>query len=112
MNQEIIQKTGTGKRGRKTKAESAYITRAVEFGCLLTYHKHGVTGTPAVWHHQRTGTGAGLIARHEDGVALAPHYHDNGAEALHTMGRKAWEAHHGVTELELVKLSKRMFGGE
>ncbi len=105
----IIKKSCHGKRGRKTKAESDYIARAVEFGCMLTYYKTGISGTPAIWHHRRTGTGAGLISSHEDGVALAPHFHDNGREALHSMGRKAWEKHHEITELELIAMSKKMF---
>jgi hypothetical protein len=111
MTRPLIQKTGTGKRGRKTKEESAYIDRAVSFGCLLTYLKTGISGTPAAWHHQRTGTGAGCIAKHEDGIALSPYYHDQSGEAFHVMGRKAWEAHHGYTEKQLVEMTKEMFKG-
>lgn len=106
----ISVKTGKGKRGKKTPAEQAYISRCVEFGCLLTFIKYGVKGEPAEYHHQRTGTGSGAIAGHEKGFALAPRFHRLGNYAFHVMGRKAWEAHWSVTETELVALSQKLHG--
>lgn len=104
-----IPKEGRGKRGKKTAEEAAYIQRCVDFGCLLSYLKLGVMGEPAVYHHRRTGTGAGCIARHADGFALAPCWHDQGNLSLHKMGRKAFERHWEITEQELIDLSKKMF---
>lgn len=100
----------SGTRGKRTPAQQAYIDRAVSFGCLLTFLKTGVAGTPAVWHHRRSGTGIGRLAEHEDGIALAPHYHANGREALHTIGLRRWQLMHGYTELELIERSKAMHG--
>ncbi len=104
-----ILKEGRGKRGHKTPEEAAYIERCIAAGCLLSHLKLGISGEPAIFHHQRTGTGAGCIARHADGFALAPVWHDQGNLSLHKMGRKAFERHWGITELELVAISKKMF---
>lgn len=38
------------------------------------------------------------------------HYHHQGAEGIHGMGRKAWERHFGVTELELLEEVKEALG--
>jgi len=106
----IQPKTGKSKRGKKTPQEKGYISRCISFGCLLTYVKYGIQGEPAEYHHQRTGTGAGAIAGHSQGFALSPRFHRLGNEAIHVMGRKAWEKHWGVTETELVQLSQEMHG--
>jgi hypothetical protein len=105
----MFPKEGRSERGKMSKEESAFIDRAIEFGCLLTYVKFGIAGTPAEWHHARTGTGGGCRSVHTRGFALAPRFHRNSNEGLHVMGRKAWERHFGVTELDLVDLSHRMF---
>ncbi len=104
-----IPKEGRGKRGKKTQAEKDYISRAIEFGCLLSYHKYGHAGSPAEWNHSRTHIGAGCIARHCNGYALSPEFHRLGNTSLSALGRKGWEAFHGVTEQELIDLSKKMF---
>ena len=101
-------KTPKAKRGKMTPRERAYVERCISFGCILTYFKTGIKGTPAEYHHRRTGTGSGVIASHAEGIALSPEYHRLGNEAIHVMGRKAWEAYHGVTELELIALSRKV----
>ena len=108
MGTEIIQKRGKGKRGQHSKAESAYISRCIAFGCLLTWIKTGIEGTPAEWNHARSG-GAGMLSKHSEGYALSPEYHRLGNESLSAMGIKAWQEHHGITEADLVALSKRKF---
>ena len=92
-----------------TKAEREYIGRAVELGCMLCRHL-GLGETPAEYHHQRTGTGAGRRANHMDGTPLCPAHHRSSNEALHVMGRKAWERHHGITEIALIERTKELCG--
>ena len=45
---------------------------------------------------------AKAMASHDAGI------HRSSNDALHAMGRKAWERHHGVTELELLDDTKRL----
>lgn len=104
-----ILKEGRGKRGKKTREETEYIDRCISVGCLLSKLKLGIDNEPAIYHHQRTGTGAGCIAKHADGFALAPCWHDQGNLSIHKMGRKEFERHWGISELELVAISKKMF---
>lgn len=52
-------------------------------------------------HHPRTGAGAGRKNPDEDAIALCPGHHQNSNDALHAMGRKAFERKFGVTEAEL-----------
>lgn len=92
-----------------TNDERKYLSRVVSLGCILSLHK-GYPDTPAEVHHIRTGTGAGRKASHYDTIPLSPNYHRLGNEALHVMGRKAWERHHGVTELELLAWVKTLLG--
>lgn len=44
-----------------TKAERDHISKAVSLGCALCRHL-GLGETPAEYHHQRTGSGAGRKA--------------------------------------------------
>lgn len=90
-----------------TNAEKSHMSRVAEIGCILC-RRYGHHGTPAELHHPRTGTGAGRRAAHADVIPLCPYHHRSSNEALHAMGRKAWELHHGVTELELLDETKRL----
>lgn len=92
----------------KTKAESDYLGRVAALGCILC-RRLGLGETPAEVHHPRTGTGAGQRAAHGDGFPLCPEHH-RGNTGLHGMGRKAFEAHYGVTELELRDQTHRLLG--
>lgn len=56
-------------------------------------------------HHIRTGIGIGRRASDFDTIPLCPEHHQ-GTEGIHGMGRKAWERHHGITELELLAKTK------
>lgn len=56
-------------------------------------------------HHIRTGIGMGMRASDFDTLPLCPEHHQ-GMTGIHGMGRKAWERHHGITELELLKKTK------
>ena len=90
-----------------TKAEKAHMDRVARLGCILC-RRYGYHDTPAELHHPRTGTGAGRRAAHTDVIPLCPTHHRSSNEALHAMGRKAWERHHGVTELELLDDTKQL----
>lgn len=92
-----------------TKAEKAHMSRVAELGCILC-RRYGHHDTPAELHHPRTGTGAGRRAAHTDVIPLCPHHHRSSNEALHAMGRKAWERHHGVTEMELLCDVRELLG--
>ncbi|MDY0036706.1 MAG: Ref family recombination enhancement nuclease [Zoogloea oleivorans] len=89
-----------------TKAEKAHMDRVAQLGCILC-RRNGYHGTPAELHHPRTGTGAGRRAAHTDVIPLCPYHHRSSNEALHAMGRKAWERHHGITELELLDETRK-----
>lgn len=80
--------------------------RVAQLGCILC-RRNGYHGTPAELHHPRTGTGAGRRAAHTDVIPLCPYHHRSSNEALHAMGRKAWERHHGITELELLDETRK-----
>ena len=90
-----------------TNDERKYLGRVAELGCILCRHR-GVFDVPCEIHHPRTGVGAGRRASHYDAVGLCPHHHRLGNDALHVMGRKAFERHHGVTELELLAQVKAL----
>jgi hypothetical protein len=92
-----------------TKAEKEYMRRAAELGCALAWFKHKQF-MPADIHHLRTGVGAGRRSGHMNSIPLSPHYHRLSNEAIHVMGRKAWEKHHGVTEVELLEQTKERLG--
>lgn len=83
------------------KAEREHLSKVSALGCALAWHKFGEFMEAEI-HHPRTGTGAGRKASHFDAIPLSPHFHRLSNEALHVMGRKAFERHHGVTELELL----------
>lgn len=92
-----------------TKAERNHLDRVAALGCILSRH-YGFPDTQAEIHHVRTGTGAGRKASHYETIPLSPHFHRLSNEAFHVMGRKAWERHHGVTELELLERVRDLLG--
>lgn len=69
----------------------------------------GYLDTPAEIHHQRTGTGAAARASHRRTVPLCPEHH-RGNTGLHGMGRKAFERHYGITEVELIDEVRKLLG--
>jgi hypothetical protein len=87
--------------GVTTKAEKAHMDRVSRLGCILC-RRYGHHDTPAELHHPRTGVGAARRSSHSDVIPLCPYHHRSSNEALHAMGRRAFERHHKVTELELL----------
>lgn len=90
-----------------TKAEREYIGKAVSLGCALCRHL-GLGETPSEYHHKRTGVGAGARASHFDGFPLCYPHHRGSNEAIHAMGRKAWERAFDVTEQFFVDQTKQL----
>ena len=81
-----------------------HMSKVAALGCILC-HRLGYGITPALVHHIRTGIGMGKRASDFDTLPLCPEHHQ-GMTGIHGMGRKAFERHHGVTELELLQETK------
>ena len=99
-----------GAAGMTTKAEKEHMSKVAALGCALAWFKFREY-MEAELHHPRTGTGAGRRASHMDVIPLSPHFHRLSNEALHVMGRKAFERFHGVTELELLAQTQERLQG-
>lgn len=76
-----------------------YMGKVAQLPCAIC----GVYGVHV--HHIRTGIGIGRRASNFDTLPLCPEHHQ-GKSGIHGMGRKAWELHHGITELQLLKQTK------
>ena len=113
-NQPIRQKgertkrkeTSRAKRSH-SKAEEAHLDRLAAIGCVLCVAKGGPISVAEI-HHIRTGTGAGRRSSHFDAIPLCVSHHRHGKEALHAIGRRAFERLHKITELELLVLTKEL----
>ena len=81
-----------------------HMGKVAALGCIIC-HRLGYDQTPALVHHIRTGIGIGKRASDFDTIPLCQEHHA-GMTGIHGMGRKAWERHHGVTELELLQETK------
>ena len=90
------------------KEDRAYLSKVAALGCAIC-RRIGYRDTPAEVHHQRTGIGVANRASHRKTIPLCP-YHHRGNEGIHGMGRKAWERHFGVTEVDLVEETARLCG--
>jgi hypothetical protein len=90
------------------KEMAAYKRRVFELGCAVC-RIYGWGNTPPHLHHPRTGTGAGRRAPDETVIPLCPEHHQ-GNTGIHGMGRKAFERHYGITELQLVEATQREAG--
>ena len=76
-----------------------YMGKVAQLPCAIC----GVYGVHV--HHLRTGVGMGRRASDFDTMPLCPEHHQ-GMTGFHGMGRKAWERHHGITELQLLEQTK------
>jgi len=93
-------------------AGERYLAIVRRLPCEICVRWHGVEASPQTHvvssaHHPRTGAGAGRKNPDEDAIALCPYHHQNSSEALHVMGRKAWEAYFNVTEAELTLSTRK-----
>lgn len=82
-----------------TKAEKDHMDKVSQLPCAVC----GAFGVHV--HHQRTGIGMGRRATAFQTIPLCPEHHQ-GMTGIHGMGRKAFERHHGVTEIELLEKTK------
>ena len=82
------------------KEEKKHFDELATFGCALCFRLGYGEGSPAEIHHIRRHGGVRVDA---PAVPLCPEHH-RGNSGVHGMGRKAFERHYGITELELREL--------
>lgn len=87
-----------------TKKEAAHLDRLSRLGCILCRHLD-LGETPAEIHHPRTGLGMSQRAPHADAVPLCPTHH-RGQTGVHGMGTRAFARHYGLTEADLLALTR------
>jgi len=92
-----------------SKAESDYMGRVAALGCVVC-RRMGYGPSPALVHHIRTGIGMGRRASNFDTIPLCKEHHQ-GMTGIHGMGRKAWERHIGITEIQLLEQIKGELNG-
>ncbi len=91
---------------RHTRPESVYLGAVAALGCAVC-RRLGYGPTPAIVHHQRTGTGA-MRASHFRTVPLCPAHHQHSGFGVHDVGRPQFAAMYGVSEVELVKETRAL----
>lgn len=87
-----------------TKDERRHLRRVAESGCVLCRHLglgHGL----AEIHHLRHGMGMGQRNNNKMVIGLCPEHH-RGNTGYHGLGRRAFERMYGVTELDLLEMSR------
>jgi hypothetical protein len=82
-------------------AERKHLQDVASLGCVICK-------SPCQVHHLRTGMGMGQRNSHYMTIGLC-HYHHMGAEGIHHLGKRAWEAKYG-TELELLEKVREELG--
>lgn len=86
---------------RHTKAESVYLDAVAALGCAVC-RRLGYGATPAIVHHQRTGTGM-MRATHYRTCPLCPPHHQSSGYGVHDMGREEFAKMYGFTEVDLIE---------
>ncbi len=82
------QKILAKKNKRQLKKE---MSKMCEFGCFICKKYYGVTNTHDLnIHHLRSGVGMGQ-RNHDQFICLCVKHHLWGPEAIHGIGKKAWE---------------------
>lgn len=112
-NRKIIQKGAKrGPRklkvtGTPTKAESEWMDRIAELGCILTIYLTGVRHTPGCVHHLLTGRIPGRRSPHSRTICLRPEYHEViYPQSIHALGVDGFERVHGISEEQLWRMTK------
>jgi len=87
-----ILKPGRKPKPGKTQAEKAHLDRVASLGCIIC-------GAPACIHHVRQN------ASKRDHMRVIPlcHYHHQGQEGLHHLGRAEWVKRYGK-EIDLLEI--------
>jgi hypothetical protein len=77
-----------------TKAQKEWMERVRRLGCRVCRNLN-LGDTPAAIHHCLTGAGG-----RKDHWKVLPlcHYHHQGEQGIHTLGRKVWQAKYGTEE--------------
>lgn len=93
------------------RADEEYIRDVKLLPCEICVRHYEVPADPQTSavsdaHHPRTGAGAARKNDDQDAIALCALHHRNSNEALHCMGRKAFERHFGITEAELTESTR------
>ena len=79
-----------------SKKEKTWLGKAAEFGCVVCRKVHEVEDLPpACIHHIRDHTGIGIRSDHYNVLPLC-HYHHQGKEGLHHIGKETWESKYGT----------------
>ncbi len=84
-----------------TAAEGRYMGRVASLCCVLCRFRFGITDSPALVHHVRTGTGK-MRASHYDTIPLCPRHHDAYPGSLHVLGVKQFPTTYGISEIDLL----------
>jgi hypothetical protein len=77
-----------------TKQQKIRWDKIASLGCIIC-------ASPACIHHALTGAGG---RKNHDIVLPLCHFHHQGAQGIHTLGRKAWAKIYGTEQQLLEKL--------
>ncbi|CAG9256201.1 Ref family recombination enhancement nuclease [Paraburkholderia caribensis] len=99
---EIKRKTGD----RASAAERRYLGLVAALGCAVC-RRLGIEDTPAIVHHQRTGTGK-MRASHYRTCPLCPPHHQGSGFGVHDMGRSQFMDKYGFSEVDLVEETRAL----
>lgn len=91
-----------------TAGEKRHMRRVAELGCQLCAHL-GYGHSPAEVHHVRVKHGFGRSS-HLDTIGLCPAHHQAPKVGVHGLGREEFTAMYGVSEIELLTLTKEKLG--
>lgn len=86
-----------GKVGGMTKAEREYLSRVAALGCIIC-------GAPASIHHVRR---YGETRKHSKIVPLC-HSHHQGAEGIHTLGKREFERRYMTQDAMLAAVARSL----
>ncbi len=73
----------------KPYRSAAYLAAVRGLGCVIC-------GAPASAHHSRAGCGMGQKAGDHHAYPLCRNHHQDGTDAVHRLGRRAWEQRFGL----------------
>jgi hypothetical protein len=86
-----------------TKSEKKHMSQVAQLGCVVCFRIHGPHEPgPVELHHPRSGVGMAMKSSNMDVIPLCVQHH-RGNMGIHGMGRKAFEARYGFTEMELLE---------
>lgn len=90
-------------RTQATAAEKRHMGMVAAQGCIICSECLGISDTPAIVHHLRTGQGK-KRASHLCTLPLCPFHHQHSGHGVHDMGRAEFAAKYCKSELELLHI--------